>query len=262
VKIAPGYSGITVYVPDASRSVSVASQLLSDTQRDAYIAGVRADYEKVREQHAQKKGPQLVPLAERAPTVLRPTGNPMRRQSRHWRDGAKLRNVDLNEIAAYIDWSRFFQTWDLAGSYPAILKDEIVGRCRDQGVCRRQGDAEKKSSKAAGSKQWRLLRCIRQQRRRQYRDLCRRVTQPRIDDVISAAPAEQTPRRQAEITVSPTLLPPRIRPDRLHRCVAVTAASAPKNAPRRSRTNTTTTTPSWVKAIADRLAEAFAEYLQ
>ena len=63
VKIAPNYAGVTVYVPDASRAVAVASNLLSDEQRAAYVAEVAADYERVRAQHAGKKGPALISLA-------------------------------------------------------------------------------------------------------------------------------------------------------------------------------------------------------
>src|SRR4029450_1464827 len=62
VKIAPNYGGVTVYVPDASRAVGVASSLLSDELRSGYIAEVAADYDKIRAQHAGKKGPKLVPL--------------------------------------------------------------------------------------------------------------------------------------------------------------------------------------------------------
>ena len=63
VKIAPNYAGVTVYVPDASRAVGVASNLLSDELKDAYVAEVAADYEKIRVQHAGKKGPTLITLA-------------------------------------------------------------------------------------------------------------------------------------------------------------------------------------------------------
>ncbi|MCZ7565926.1 MAG: methionine synthase [Burkholderiales bacterium] len=128
VKIAPKYSGATVYVPDASRSVSVCSGLLSAEGREAYAAGVRADYEKVRVQHAAKRGQaSLIPLAAaraNAPTIdwaaYRP---PIPRLL-----GRKaFCGYDLAEIARYIDWSPFFQVWDLAGSYPKILHDPVVG---------------------------------------------------------------------------------------------------------------------------------------
>ena len=126
VKISPHYEGPIVYVPDASRSVSVAQGLLSD-QAAQYIAGVNADYDKVRTLHANKKQTPLWTLAKaRAnktpidwtryqPTVPKFIGRRV------------FKNFDLAELAQYIDWGPFFQTWDLAGPYPAILSDEVVG---------------------------------------------------------------------------------------------------------------------------------------
>lgn len=126
VKIAPHYEGPVVYVPDASRSVSVAQSLLSD-QAAAYIDEINADYDKVRTQHANKKQVPLWPLAK-----VRANKTPI-----DWSNytppvpkfiGRRVfKNYDLTELAKYIDWGPFFQTWDLAGPFPAILKDEVVG---------------------------------------------------------------------------------------------------------------------------------------
>ncbi|HWP13332.1 MAG TPA: methionine synthase [Ramlibacter sp.] len=126
VKIAPHYEGPVVYVPDASRSVSVAQGLLSD-QATKYIAEVVADYEKVRHQHASKKQVALWPLskarANKTPLDWAGYTPPVPKFL-----GRRLfKNFDLAELAKYIDWAPFFQTWDLAGPFPAILKDEVVG---------------------------------------------------------------------------------------------------------------------------------------
>ncbi len=142
VKIAPHYSGPVVYVPDASRSVPVAQSLLSPESRPAYLKELMADYERVRTQHAGRKGPTLVTLAEarankpriawampaddhpgEAPHPVAHVHPPRPKfvGRRHFR------NFDLAEIARYIDWGPFFQTWDLHGAYPAILNDELVG---------------------------------------------------------------------------------------------------------------------------------------
>ncbi len=127
VKIAPHYGGVTVYVPDASRAVGVASNLLSDELKDAYVAEVAVDYEKIRVQHAGKKGPKLVSLATaRAHAFVSDWARakpavPLALGRR------EFRNVDLAQIAAYIDWGPFFQAWELSGPYPAILQDPIVG---------------------------------------------------------------------------------------------------------------------------------------
>ena len=126
VKIAPHYEGPVVYVPDASRSVGVAQSLLSN-QATAYIAELNSDYDKVRLQHANKKVVPLWPLAKarnnRTPIDFK-TYTPT---APKFLGRRVFKNFDLAEIAKYIDWGPFFQTWDLAGPFPAILKDEIVG---------------------------------------------------------------------------------------------------------------------------------------
>jgi 5-methyltetrahydrofolate--homocysteine methyltransferase len=126
VKIAPHYEGPVVYVPDASRSVSVAQGLLSD-QAAAYIAELRADYDKVRTQHANKKQVPLWPLAK-ARANKTPIDWASYQPAKPRFIGKRVfKNFDLHEIAKYIDWGPFFQTWDLAGPFPEILKDEVVG---------------------------------------------------------------------------------------------------------------------------------------
>jgi 5-methyltetrahydrofolate--homocysteine methyltransferase len=126
VKIAPHYEGPVVYVPDASRSVSVAQSLLSD-QASKYIAEVNADYEKVRQLHASKKQVPLWPLAK-ARANKTPIDWSNYTPPRPKFIGRRVfRNYDLSELARYIDWGPFFQTWDLAGRFPEILKDEVVG---------------------------------------------------------------------------------------------------------------------------------------
>ena len=126
VKIAPHFSGPVVYVPDASRAVGVCADLLSDERGSAARAELRADQDQVRALHAGKKKTPLLPYAQAKANPARldwstPPAAPKfigRREFRHY---------DLAEIAACIDWTPFFQTWDLAGKYPAILQDEVVG---------------------------------------------------------------------------------------------------------------------------------------
>ncbi len=142
VKIAPNYSGPVIHVADASRSVPVAQSLVSDDARVPYLEQLRAEYDRVRAQHASKKGPQLVSLAEARANRPRidwtmpaddHPGEPPHPIVRYRPPRPKFvgrrvfRNYDLAEIAKYIDWQPFFQTWDLHGPYPAILNDEVVG---------------------------------------------------------------------------------------------------------------------------------------
>jgi 5-methyltetrahydrofolate--homocysteine methyltransferase len=128
VKIAPNYPGPVVYVPDASRSVGVMQNLLSAGQRDAYIAGVRADYEKIRIQHRDKKGPgPLVSITE-ARALGTKTDWPGYRPPAPRDSGITvLRDYPLERLVPYIDWTPFFQAWELSGPYPKILEDPTVG---------------------------------------------------------------------------------------------------------------------------------------
>jgi len=158
VKIEPNYpAGATVYATDASRAVGICSNLLSDTLRDEYVAATKADYAEARELHEGKKGKAAhVTLAEararglktnwsKKPTPLNPslsggkTSTPP--LTRGGREGFepyappkpcltgvhKFDAYPLDLIAACIDWSPFFQAWELSGRYPKILQDKVVG---------------------------------------------------------------------------------------------------------------------------------------
>ncbi len=126
VKIEPHYQGPVVWVPDASRAVGVCSNLLSDDLRDNYVREVRDDYVKVREQHANKKGVKLVSLeaARGNATKIDWQAAPPKPQ---WLGVKELKNFSIEQLVPYIDWSPFFQTWDLWGKYPQILDDATVG---------------------------------------------------------------------------------------------------------------------------------------
>jgi len=126
VKISPHYEGPVVYVPDASRSVSVAQSLLSD-HAAKYIDELNADYDKVRTQHANKKQTPMWPLAKARANATRIDWAHYTPPVPKFIGRRVFKNFDLAELARYIDWGPFFQTWDLAGSFPAILKDEVVG---------------------------------------------------------------------------------------------------------------------------------------
>ncbi|MES2018600.1 MAG: vitamin B12 dependent-methionine synthase activation domain-containing protein, partial [Pseudomonadota bacterium] len=124
VKIAHNYEGPVVYVPDASRSVSVAQSLLTPESRDKYIEDIEQDYVRIREQHANKKALPILSLAGARANKARLDFAPVRPKFIGRRE---FKNVDLAQLAKYIDWGPFFQTWDLAGPFPAILTDPVVG---------------------------------------------------------------------------------------------------------------------------------------
>ena len=128
VKIDPKYSNAVVYVPDASRAVGVAGELLSEVRSDGYVKDIKAEYAQMRHQREQRETTKKTVSLEQArnncftddwdnytppvPTFL----------------GLKtFDDYDLQELTEYIDWTPFFHTWELAGKYPKILDDEVVG---------------------------------------------------------------------------------------------------------------------------------------
>ncbi len=127
VKIEPFYHGPTVWVPDASRAVGVCSNLLSDELKDNYVSGVREDYVKVREQHANKKGVKLVSLAAARNNAAKIDWANYQPPVPSFIGTKTLSNFPLEELVPFIDWGPFFQTWDLWGKYPQILDDATVG---------------------------------------------------------------------------------------------------------------------------------------
>ncbi|RSV23392.1 methionine synthase [Sphingomonas sp. ABOLH] len=126
LRISPAYDGPIVHVLDASRAVGVATTLVSDTARDAYVEQIAADYEAVRIARAGKGQSDLAPIAEaRANGFVADFGQKPaapNKPGRHVFD-----DWDLADLRDYIDWTPFFRAWELAGNFPAILTDEVVG---------------------------------------------------------------------------------------------------------------------------------------
>jgi 5-methyltetrahydrofolate--homocysteine methyltransferase len=126
LRIAPAYDGPVVHVLDASRAVGVATTLVSDTTRDDYVAGIAADYHAVREARAGRGNNDLLPIAEarargfpadmalKAPAAAKPGVH-------------RFDAWDLADLRRYVDWTPFFRAWELAGTFPAILDDAVVG---------------------------------------------------------------------------------------------------------------------------------------
>ena len=125
IKIATNTSSPVVYVPDASRAVGVATKLLSVEQKAGYLAEIAADYDRVRTEHAGRKGATLVSLAEAR--ANRFTWNDSHVPVKPAQLGRQVIDIPLAELVPFIDWSPFFRSWDLAGRYPAILSDAVVG---------------------------------------------------------------------------------------------------------------------------------------
>jgi 5-methyltetrahydrofolate--homocysteine methyltransferase len=129
VKIDPQYRGAVVYVADASRAVGVASTLLSADKRKAYITGVKEKYRDLREQRAgQQKSRKLASLEEARANRFRTDWSSCQPVTPAFTGIRVFDDYPLAELATRIDWGPFFKTWELAGKFPQILDDEIVGK--------------------------------------------------------------------------------------------------------------------------------------
>ncbi|MBA3836801.1 MAG: methionine synthase, partial [Zymomonas sp.] len=126
LRIAPAYSGPVVHVLDASRAVGVATTLVSDTIRDEFVAKTGADYAAVRAAREGKGQNELLPIERARDNGFDADMNLKAPAPKH--PGVHVfRDWDLADLASYIDWTPFFRAWELAGNFPAILDDAIVG---------------------------------------------------------------------------------------------------------------------------------------
>ena len=129
VKIAPRYErGQAVYVTDASRAVGVVGALLNATQKDSYIDGIRSEYAEVAERHARNEASKArLPLAAARANAFQIDWDAYAPTAPSFTGTQIIADWDLAEIARYIDWTPFFQTWEMKGVYPRILEDEAQG---------------------------------------------------------------------------------------------------------------------------------------
>ncbi|MBT9386140.1 methionine synthase [Pseudooceanicola sp. CBS1P-1] len=129
VKISPQYKkSQAIYVTDASRAVGVVSALLSKTQKPAYIEGIRAEYDEVAERHERAElAKQRLPLAAARANAMKIDWSDYKATAPAFTGRKVIEGWDLEEIARYIDWTPFFQTWELKGVYPRILEHETYG---------------------------------------------------------------------------------------------------------------------------------------
>ncbi|HXL99082.1 MAG TPA: methionine synthase, partial [Rhizomicrobium sp.] len=129
VKINPNYKrGQTVYVTDASRAVGVASSLLSKTARADFSATVRSEYEEIATRHAAQRAPgRRLSLGQARNNKLKFDWAGYTPPVPSYFGARSYGPYDLGELARYIDWTPFFQTWELTGQYPSILEDDKVG---------------------------------------------------------------------------------------------------------------------------------------
>lgn len=128
IKIEPHYSNATIHVVDASRAVGVASQLLSHETKEAFIKNSREEYQILRERHQNKKSEnELITLEAARLNKLDIDWNNYSPPKPTFLGIKSFTEYDLSELIPYIDWTPFFHTWELAGTYPKIFDDKIIG---------------------------------------------------------------------------------------------------------------------------------------
>ena len=133
VKIDPKYSGAVVYVPDASRAVGVAGELLSQDRRLAYVQGIKDEYAQMRVQREQRESTKkTVSLQQARENCFEDDWDNYTPPVPCFLGLKTFDNYDLQELSEFIDWTPFFHTWELAGKYPKILDDAVVGEHAQQ----------------------------------------------------------------------------------------------------------------------------------
>jgi 5-methyltetrahydrofolate--homocysteine methyltransferase len=128
VKIDPKYSSAVVYVPDASRAVGVAGELLSDDRKALYIQNIKDEYELMREQRSKRTaGRQTFTLHQARDNAFKGDWENYTPPVPAFLGLKVFDDYSLEELSHYIDWTPFFHAWELAGKYPKILEDDIIG---------------------------------------------------------------------------------------------------------------------------------------
>jgi 5-methyltetrahydrofolate--homocysteine methyltransferase len=260
VKIAPEFSGPTVHVLDASRAVDVVSNLLNDRQRDGFMTTVRADQEELRQRHRTRQAKSLLSLADARANHLRTDWDNLQIPV-PWFVGRRVAEPALEDLVPFIDWTFFFAAWELKGRFPAILDHPDYG-----------GPARELYENAQA-----ILGRIMKERRLTargvygfwpantdgddivvYKDDTRRVEIARFHMLRQQEPiADKRPNRSLADFVAPKSS---LAPDYLG-AFAVTAGIGTDELVREYEQQHDDYSAIIVKALADRLAEAFAEYL-
>ena len=264
VKINPNYDrGQTIYVTDASRAVGVVSTLMSDTERKGYTDTVRAEYVKIREAYvrgeSKKTRMSLQAARDNRFAIDWSTTKPVKPTFLGTR---AFKAYKLAELVPYIDWTPFFQTWELQGRYPRILEDNVVGAGGQEAVRRRAGHAQAHRRREVADRQCRGRLLAGQRRRRRHRAVRRRHAQgaswPRCTPCASRWRA-RTGRDRANTALADFVAPVETGLADYVGAFAVTAGIGEAEAMAKYIDKTDDYSRIMLKALADRLAEAFAE---
>jgi 5-methyltetrahydrofolate--homocysteine methyltransferase len=257
LRIAPAYQGPVVHVLDASRAVGVAGTLVSDTLKDGFVAETAADYQKIRDQRAGSGQSALVPLDQARANGFTPDFDAHPPVQPAFTGLQTIDDVTVDTLIPYIDWTPFFRAWELHGNYPVILDDEVVGESARSLFA----DAQAMLTRIA-AEQWLQPRGV----------VAIWPARRDGDDVVLFADAART----AELARLPFLRQQIAKRDgRANMCLAdfihpeadwlggfaVQAGEGIDTQLARFKAANDDYNDILLKALADRLAEAFAEYL-
>ncbi|MEN9323235.1 MAG: Methionine synthase [Bacteroidota bacterium] len=261
VKIAPEYSATVVHVNDASRAVTVASNLLQTETKESYTTAIRAEYDQLREGYlSRSRDKNFLSIEEARKNKLQLDWDRFTPQKPNF-IGSKTVEVALNQLVEYIDWTPFFGSWELYGKYPAILTDEVVG----EQASALFADAQKMLSQIVSEK-WFAAKGI----------LGIFPANTVNDDDIELQPTTSnlppitflTLRQQSQktagapnIALADFIAPKDSGKQDYLGCFCVTTGFGVEEKALEFEKNLDDYNSILVKALADRLAEAFAEYL-
>jgi 5-methyltetrahydrofolate--homocysteine methyltransferase len=262
VKIHPQYqSGQTVHVHDASRAVNVVSSLLSAEQRPAYIADIRSEYKKLAEKHARSEADkQRLPLERARANAMKTDWSRLVPPRPSFLGTRVFESYDLSELARHIDWTPFFQAWELKGRFPAILEDA------EQGAAARQlyDDAQKMLAEVLKRNWFRPKAVIGFWPANAVGDDIRLYTdESRSEDLATLYTLRQQLSKTGDkpnMALSDFVAPEGTQPDWLGGFVVTAGLEEVAIAERFERSNDDYSS-ILVKALADRFAEAFAEVM-
>ena len=267
VKIAPNYEGPVVYVPDASRAVPVvAAACCRRAARDSTSPRCAPTTRSVREQHATRRPGRtaVTPIADaRQAAAIKIDWARIRSAAAEVHSAAGAAQTIPRRARRLHRLGAVLPDLGLSGPYPAILEDAVVGEAARKRVREGAGDAEAHRRRPLAHRERRVSRCCRRpSQRRRHRDLRRRGAQRGADDVARPAPADPASRTgRANQCLADFIAPKESGVADYIGVFAVTAGIGIDERVRGSKRRTTTTAPIMLKALADRLAEAFAERL-
>ena len=254
VKIAPQYSSTVVHVNDASRAVTVAGNLLNEDSNYKYTSGIRLEYDELREGYLNRSRDKNFLTIEKA------RANKLKLDWDNYTPfkpnfiGTKTIEIDLDVLVPYIDWTPFFRTWELFGKYPAILTDEVVG--------------EQASSVFEDAQE--MLKVILKEKKLKAKGIYGIFPANQIndDDIEVHTTTFLTLRQQSQktagvpnIALADFIAPKNSGKTDYMGAFCVTTGFGVDEWAAEFETNLDDYNSIMVKALADRLAEAFAEYL-